>query len=827
MGLFDGKVVIVTGAGGGLGRAHALAFAAEGAKLVVNDLGGTRDGSGEGTAMADLVVAEIREAGGEAVASYDNVATMSGGENITKIALDSFGRIDVLINNAGILRDKSFAKMEESMWDLVMQVHTKQLYAVTRPVYLHMLSREGGGTIVNTTSLAGLLGNYGQTNYATAKAGVAGFTRTLAKEGRKKGIRVNAVAPVAKTRMTDDIAMVPDDMKPEHITPMVAFLASDLSEGVTGRIFGVHGNQMFEYKMTQTDGVTKDGLEPWGVQELADQFDAITRDQEPVAAAASGPDEVTLAFAQIPKGFKADAAGSWTANLHWIVKGATDQTLQISDGRCEHGAGLVGTPTCTIKTDKDTVVGMFSGTVDPTKAFMAGKLAADNLADMMKMGSAFDFQAIGAAIAEAMAGDGSGGKAPADPVAEAFELLPLAFLAEKAGDWTATFHFVIKGGTDHTMAIADGTCTTEAGLQGTATCTIKTDAATIVGMLDGSLDGTKAFMAGKITADNMGELMKFSSNFRMDASAADVKAAKAARGAAKPAPAKKAIDLREAIGRTYRADYVMVREDWIKAFAAATNDPNPRYTEGDVVASPMFPVRLFHPLMFKCAGDPDLNLDMLRLVHGEQDMTWHGPIRAGDIVNLRGVLESVAQKSKGCVVAWRMLGIVDGETRVEARMSVYVRGQMLPGVAPGEVFGSVPPGASGDPQGDPVATSTMTVDMDQPVRYSAASLDENPIHLDESIAKAAGHPSVILHGLCTMSFAARGIVEELLDSDPSSLHRFGVRFTKPVLPGWQLTTSLYAAGTTDAGRKAYQVQVKNQDGVVVAANGWVEINASA
>ncbi len=814
MGLFDGKVVIVTGAGGGLGRAHALAFAAEGAKVVVNDLGGTRDGSGAGSAMADQVVAEIREAGGEAVASYDNVATVAGGESIARIALEAFGRIDVLVNNAGILRDKTLVKMSEEMWDLVVQVHTKQLYAVTRPVLLHMIDRGGGGKIVNTTSLAGLLGNYGQTNYSTAKAGVAGFTRTLALEGRKAGVQVNAVAPVAKTRMTEDIAMVPEDMKPEHITPMILFLASDRADAVTGRVFGVHGNQMFEYKMTQTPGVTKDGLEPWGIDEIADRFDDITRDETAAAPAGEGQDEVTVAFAQIPKGFKADAAGGWEANIHWVIKGASDQTLAIGGGSCAHKTGLDGTPTCTVKTDKDTVVGMFSGTIDPTKAFMAGKITADNLPDMMKMGGAFDFQAIGAAIAEATA------DAASDPVADAFGLLPQGFLADKAGDWASVFHFVIKGGTDHTMTIADGACSVEAGLSGSPKCTIKTDADTIVGMLEGTVDGTKAFMAGKITADNMGELMKFSQFFKMDAEAA--KAARKDKG--KPAVAtRKTLDLREAIGRRYSADYHLVEEDWIKDYALATNDPNPRYLEGDIVAPPIFPVRLMRDVMFKAIGDPEIDLDMLRLVHGEQDMVWHGPIRPGDLVNMRAELESVAQKSKGCVVAIRKYGIVGGETRVEARMSVFVRGQMLPGVEPGEVFGNVPP-TGPEPEGEPIATSTETVAMDQTVRYAAAGLDDNPIHLDESVAKSAGLPTVILHGLCTMAFACKGIVDEMLGGDPASLRRFSVRFSKPVLPGWVLTTNIWDAGTTADGRKAYQVETVNQDGVKVITNGWAEVD---
>ena len=699
MGLFDGKVVIVTGAGGGLGRSHALAFAAEGAQVVVNDLGGTRDGSGGSESMADQVVAEIRAAGGTAVANYDNVATVEGGTGIARSALDSFGRIDVLVNNAGILRDKAFKNMDESMWDAVMAVHTKSLFAVTQPCFRQMLEQGEGGTIVNTTSLAGLLGNYGQANYATAKAGTAGFTLTMALEGRKAGIRVNAVAPVAKTRMTEDIDMVPDDMRPEHITPMVLFLASSLSEAVTGRVFGVHGNQMFEYQMTQTPGVTRDGIEPWPVADIAARFDDITR-------------------------------------------------------------------------------------------------------------------------AESESTDAGGDEGGDDAVSAAFALLPRGFRADLAGDWASVFHFVVKGGTDHTLEIAGGQATTAPGLHGAPRCTIKTDADTIVGLLDGSVDGTKAFMSGKITADAMGELMKFSQFFKMDPEAA----AKARRPAA-DTPKTAAIDLSKVIGRRYACDYVVTDEDTIRAYALATNDPNPRYVDGEQIAPPLYPVRLFKPLMTACVGDPDLDLDYLRLVHGEQDMTWHGPLRAREIVNLRAVLESVGQKSKGCVVAWRMMGVVGGEVRVEARMSVFVLGQVLPGVPVGTTFGDTP-GGGAEAQGEPEASQTMTVAADQPVRYAAASLDDNPIHLDEAVATSAGHPSVILHGLCTMAFASKALVDELLGGDSSRLHRFSVRFSRPVLPGWQLTTRIFEAGTTDAGRSAWVVDVVNQDGVKVITNGCAEIDAA-
>lgn len=823
MGLFDGKVVIVTGAGGGIGRAHALEFAREGAKVVVNDLGGTRDGSGGGSAMADQVVAEIVELGAEAVPNYDDVSSTEGGLSILKTTLDAFGRVDILVNNAGIIRDKTFAKMEEGWWDLVIRVHTRQLFAVTQPVVRWMLENDVKGRIVSTSSLAGLLGNYGQTNYATAKAGTAGFTRTLAKELRKKGITVNAVAPVAKTRMTEDIDMVPGDMVPEQISKMVLYLASDLASGVTGRVFGVHGQQIFEYVMHQTPGATKKGADHWSVDEIHDRFGDITREESAAAAPAGADDPVTAAFGCIPAGLKADDAKGWSAVIQWKIKGGPDQTLSIADGVCTHTPGLTGTATCTVKTDTDTVVGMFKGEIDPTKAFMAGKISADNLPDMMKMGSVFDFQAIGAAIAALDAGGAS------DPVADAFAVLPHAFLADKAGDWSTVVHFEIKGGTDHTLTVGGGEAVVSAGLNGDPACVVKTDVDTIVGMFDGSVDGTAAFMGGKITATDLGVLMKFSQVFKTDAEAAKKAAAASGKGSAPKAkaPAKKGIDLRDAIGRRYSGDYVVVDQDSMVAYALATNDPNPRYVEVDradgTVAPPLYPVRLFHGLVMQCVGDPDLNLDVLRLVHGEEDLTWHGPLHAGDIVNLRAELQAVSQKSKGCVIGFRLFGVVGGETRVEAFMSVFVRGQMLDGVEPGTTFGSLPTPHGGEATGDPLVEADVEVAADQPARYAAASLDDNPIHLDENVAKSAGLPTVILHGLCTMAFASTAVVDGVLAGNSERLRRLAVRFTKPVLPGWTLTTKVWDAGTVDNGNHGYHVQVENQDGVVVAGNGWAEV----
>jgi len=281
MGLLDGKVAIVTGSGGGIGREHALALAKHGAKVLVNDLGGTRDGQGTGSAMADQVVEEIRNAGGEAAPSYDDVATMEGGQGILQAALDAFGQVDVLVNNAGILRDKTFAKMTEELWDSVVAVHLKGAFCVTQPVFNHMKERGAGGSIINTSSTSGLEGNFGQTNYGAAKAGIAGLTRCLAIEGMKAGIRVNAIAPVALTRMTEDLAMfqkdeMKDKMDPRLVSPLIVYLASDLAKEITKRTFFVGGGTIAEMRMVRTQGATKaedGGL--WEPDEIAGRIEEI------------------------------------------------------------------------------------------------------------------------------------------------------------------------------------------------------------------------------------------------------------------------------------------------------------------------------------------------------------------------------------------------------------------------------------------------------------------------------------------------------------------------------------------------------------------------
>jgi NAD(P)-dependent dehydrogenase (short-subunit alcohol dehydrogenase family) len=282
MALLTGKVALVTGAGGGLGRCHALALAKEGAKVVVNDLGGARDGSGGGGhSMADKVVDEIKSLGGQAVANYDSVASVAGGERMVQAAVDAFGKLDICVNNAGILRDKTLAKLTEDLWDPVVDVHLKGTYCVTRPAYNHMRERGQGGVIVNTSSTSGLNGNFGQTNYGAAKAGIWGFSRCLAIEGQKAGIRVYILAPVALTRLTEDLAgMSSGDMKekldPALVSPLVVYLASDLAKDQTGTTYFVGGGRIAEMRMLTAKGVTKTdegGL--WTPEEIAARMSEI------------------------------------------------------------------------------------------------------------------------------------------------------------------------------------------------------------------------------------------------------------------------------------------------------------------------------------------------------------------------------------------------------------------------------------------------------------------------------------------------------------------------------------------------------------------------
>ncbi|WP_067455142.1 SDR family oxidoreductase [Actinomadura macra] len=251
---YDGRVAIVTGAGHGLGRRHALELAARGARVVVNDLGGDRSGTGASAGPAQQVVDEITKAGGEAVANPDNVATPEGARAIVQTALDAFGKVDIVVNNAGILRDRSFKNMTADEFDAVIAVHVRGSFLVSSAAWPH-LREQGYGRVVNTSSPAGLFGNFGQVNYATAKMGLVGFTKTLAQEGAKYGIRVNAIAPIAWTRMTEDL--LPADFAAklgvEQVTPLVAYLVHEDNED-SGEVYTVGGGRIAKIFVAEGPG---------------------------------------------------------------------------------------------------------------------------------------------------------------------------------------------------------------------------------------------------------------------------------------------------------------------------------------------------------------------------------------------------------------------------------------------------------------------------------------------------------------------------------------------------------------------------------------------
>ncbi len=681
------KVALVTGAGGGLGRAYALLFAQEGAKVVVNDLGGTRDGGGAGSAMADKVVAEIKEMGGEAVANYGSVSNAADAQAMVDQAVSAFGKIDIVVNNAGILRDKTLVKMTDEMWDLVIDVHLKGTYLVTKAAVLAM--SESGGRIINTSSLAGLLGNYGQANYGAAKAGIAGLTRVVAKETQKMGITVNAIAPVAKTRMTQEISMVPESFEPEDIAPLVGWLASDEAAHVSGRVFGAHGSHYFEYVVEQTPGLDL-GDKRWTIDSVGRRFEAITAMPKgaPVLDEASRVlvDAAHELFAAIPATYRAEKAGSWSAKIRFDLGGLTTFSLIVGAGVTEFLNGAVDGPTATVTFDgPQTILDMARGVLAAEQAFMGGKVKTDNMGALMKFGQYFDLR--------------------------------------------------------------------------------------------------KA-------ADVLGEIPIITSS----------------------SPERVGLN-KDLLGQTYRGSAAFVLKEDLQAFARATDETNPAYLAG-TQAPALFPVRPLLSMLHAAIADPELNADMLRLVHGEQDMRFHRHLKPWDIAAPRSEILSIETKASGELLKVRQYLMVDGELTTEVISGLFIRGESKGGVDKKT--------AAEAPKHEYIYSEKQKVSTDQPLRYADASLDRNPIHIDADVAKAAGHPSVILHGLCTMAFASRAVVNGVCDGQPERLKRLKVRFSKPVLPGWELETRIWKESSAD-GVATYGFDVVNQDGVSVITNAIAEV----
>lgn len=406
---FEERVAIVTGAGAGLGRVYALELAKRGAKVVVNDLGGARDGSGQGSASpAEKVVAEIKRLGGQAVANFDNVATAAGGENIVKTAMDAFGRVDILLNNAGILRDKSFVKMEPENWQAVLDVHLNGAFHVTRPA-MAVMKENAYGRIVMTTSAAGLYGNFGQTNYSAAKMALVGLMQTLKLEGKKYGIRVNTIAPIAASRLTEDV-MPPDlfeKSKPEHVAPLVMYLCSEKCKE-SGAILN-SGMGYFNRAAVVTGPTVQLGdpdhpptpeqiHENWkkinsldGARELEDANAAIFALIAPSDDTADGAKifkegerNVQAVFDKMAGSFKADAAAGIDVIFQFNIsgEGGGDWYCVIKDKTCRIEAARHEKPACTIKMAAGDFLAMMGGKLPAMQAYTSGKLKIEG--DLMK-----------------------------------------------------------------------------------------------------------------------------------------------------------------------------------------------------------------------------------------------------------------------------------------------------------------------------------------------------------------------------------------------------------------------------------------------------------
>jgi NAD(P)-dependent dehydrogenase (short-subunit alcohol dehydrogenase family) len=291
---YDNKVAIITGAGGGLGREHALLLASRGAQVVINDLGGSVSGEGGDAGPAHTMAKEIEDLGGVAVADTNSVATPEGGEAIVQTAIDAFGKVDIVINNAGILRDKTFHNMTPEFLDPVLDVHLRGAFNVTKPAWLKM--RENGyGRIVNTSSNSGILGNFGQANYGAAKMGLVGLTRVLAAEGAKYNIKVNALAPVARTRMTEELlGPLADKLDPKLVSPIVAWLVHEDCP-VTGEIYSAAGGRIARFFIGLTEGYYNPELSP---EDVRDNFDQIRNEEGYIVP--SGPADE---FGQLLKHF--------------------------------------------------------------------------------------------------------------------------------------------------------------------------------------------------------------------------------------------------------------------------------------------------------------------------------------------------------------------------------------------------------------------------------------------------------------------------------------------------------------------------------------------
>jgi len=448
------------------------------------------------------------------------------------------------------------------------------------------------------------------------------------------------------------------------------------------------------------------------------------------------------------------------------------------------------------------------------------------MAELMKFGQFFDMKRAADAVADVLTGGGGGGKkamSPAETVGLIFENMHHSFMADKAGAWACNMHWDVKGTGEWTVDVNSGAVTASKGKNGDAALTISIDSAdTLIGMVQGKVKPEQAFMAGKLKADNMAELMKFGQFFDLKKGAELAAQMSSGGGEEETAPAAPPVEgLNPAsVGKSYRGKARFLRPEELQAYAEATDDSNGQYVGfGGDLAPLMFPVNPVMAPIGECVTDPQTNVDLLRLVHGEQDMRFLKPLKAWDLVYPVAYFDSFEDKSSGQLMKVRQELLVDGEVACEIHSGYFIRGKK-------KAEGSKPKAPRPAPEvveRDYVFSNTQTVGADQPIRYGHASGDTNPIHMDDKTAQAAGHPGIILHGLCTMAFAGKALVDGFLAGNPGRVQRFKARFSMVVLPGMELTTRGWIEEETDS-QITLGLETVNQDGKTVLANAMAVVS---
>ncbi|KAJ2366909.1 hypothetical protein H4R23_003478 [Coemansia sp. Cherry 401B] len=906
---FDNRVVIVSGAGGGLGKAYSLFFASRGAKVVVNDLGSGLKGEGSSAAAADLVVDEIRQAGGVAVADYHNVLE---GEKIVATAMEAFGRVDVVINNAGILRDRSFKSMTDKDWDDVLNVHLHGAYRITKAAW-PIMRRQKYGRIVMTSSAAGIYGNFGQANYAAAKQAVVGFSNSLAYEGHKYNIHSNAIAPLAASRMTATVMPqeILDALKPEFITPVVAYLTHEAT-AQTGGLFEVGAGTVTAHRWQGTEGVVFKADASFTPAAVRARFDEVVNFDGPVTYPASLKDNDWLGMLEKAKTLATNAQGG---ELRFDGKVVLVTGAGAGLGRAyalmfaRAGAKVVVNDLGAAERDGRRVR---AADVVVEEITRAGGVAAANydsaedgeklVATALERFGRIDVVVNNAGILR--------DKAFANATAQDWELVYRVHLrgtykvsraawphlvkqqggaiintnsavgifgnfgqtnyaAAKAGIQGLTNTLAIEGAKHgirvNAIAPNAGTAMTATIMPAEVVEMLKPEyVAPLVGYLahESTPHSGKLFQVGSCWVSEIRRQRSGGVAFPLSRGIApeDVAARWSAvvdfddgrahhvantrqssvellenassAAAETETETETAVDLAAAYGAVSEPQAFDYTKRDVALYAlgigASRKDLALVYENSDAFQTfPTFAViPAFHTRMDLTDFLPPFNPMML--LHGEQFVEIHAPIPTEGRLLCSSQIVDIQDKGKGLTATGR-LTMTDAQGNVIAvsESTSFIRGlggfSKQPGFVP--VAAPARPAAATAanviPQRAPDAVCSQRTTEEQAAVYRLSG-DYNPLHIDPEMSKLGGFKTPILHGLCTLGYAARHVVSLAAGGDATKLKSVKARFSAPVLPGETLETSVWADKRTP-NRVLFQLRVVERD-VIAISNAAAEFS---